>query len=113
MKYCSNCGHELLDEAVFCPNCGCLVQKAVVPAVAPAKPETGMQLAAKIFMIISCVMCGICLIPLCWMIPMTVIYFNYLRDRRPVPLAFKICTLLFVSLIAGILMLCDNEDQSA
>ena len=23
MKYCTHCGKELLDEAVFCPGCGC------------------------------------------------------------------------------------------
>ena len=23
MKFCSNCGAELMDEAVICPKCGC------------------------------------------------------------------------------------------
>ena len=23
MKYCTKCGHELVDEAVVCTNCGC------------------------------------------------------------------------------------------
>ena len=23
MKYCSNCGKEIMDEAVICPGCGC------------------------------------------------------------------------------------------
>ncbi|MBO7394077.1 MAG: zinc-ribbon domain-containing protein, partial [Abditibacteriota bacterium] len=23
MKYCRQCGKELLDEAVICPHCGC------------------------------------------------------------------------------------------
>lgn len=23
MKYCSKCGKELFDEAVYCPGCGC------------------------------------------------------------------------------------------
>lgn len=27
MKYCSQCGKELADEAVMCPNCGCAVQE--------------------------------------------------------------------------------------
>lgn len=26
MKYCSKCGNELLDEAVICPKCGCMVE---------------------------------------------------------------------------------------
>ena len=27
MKYCSKCGKELFDEAVFCPGCGCATEK--------------------------------------------------------------------------------------
>ena len=23
MKYCTKCGHEINDDAVVCPNCGC------------------------------------------------------------------------------------------
>lgn len=26
MKYCTKCGHEILDDAVVCPNCGCTVE---------------------------------------------------------------------------------------
>ena len=29
MKYCSQCGKELVDEAVVCPSCGCAVQAPV------------------------------------------------------------------------------------
>lgn len=25
-KFCSKCGNELMDEAVICPKCGCLVK---------------------------------------------------------------------------------------
>jgi hypothetical protein len=25
MKFCSKCGKEIMDEAVFCPHCGCAV----------------------------------------------------------------------------------------
>ena len=28
MKYCTKCGHEINDDAVVCPNCGCAVQPA-------------------------------------------------------------------------------------
>lgn len=42
---------------------------------------------------------------------MTVVYNNSINGMRPpVGLAFKICALLFASLIAGILMLCDNNN---
>ena len=29
MKYCSQCGKELVDKAVVCPSCGCAVQAPV------------------------------------------------------------------------------------
>ena len=29
LKFCTHCGKELLDEAVFCPNCGCPVKKVI------------------------------------------------------------------------------------
>lgn len=28
MKFCSKCGKELVDEAVICPHCGCMVEAA-------------------------------------------------------------------------------------
>ena len=42
-------------------------------------------------------------------VSMTVHYFRAVYDRVNVGIGFKICTLLFVSWIAGILMLCDND----
>lgn len=36
MKYCSKCGKELFDEAIFCPGCGCGCEKKVKEP----KPET-------------------------------------------------------------------------
>ena len=31
MKFCSHCGHELLDDAFVCPNCGCKVNSNCEP----------------------------------------------------------------------------------
>ena len=69
-----------------------------------------MKTAAKVFMILRCVISGFALIPLCWTVPMTVHYCRAVREHRRVGVGFKVCSLLFVSLIAGILMLCDPED---
>ncbi len=49
------------------------------------------------------------LIPLLWQIPMTVVVFKGIKDGRHIGLGFKICTLIFVSLVSGILLLCDSE----
>ena len=73
--------------------------------------ETTLQTVAKIFMIISTVLMGFAIIPLAWCIPMTVIYCRKIKNGEPVGLGFKICSLLFVSLIAGILMLIDGEKK--
>ncbi|MBQ7600718.1 MAG: zinc-ribbon domain-containing protein, partial [Lachnospiraceae bacterium] len=37
MRFCTNCGKPLTDDAVFCTNCG---QKAMTPKSAPAGPGT-------------------------------------------------------------------------
>lgn len=105
MKYCNHCGTQLVDDAVVCTNCGCAVENA------PAKEEKNtLRTVAKIFMLLGCIGSAfLYLIPLCWTIPMTVYYWKAVRDNKPVSTAFKICSLIFVNVVAGILMLCDKE----
>ncbi len=104
MKYCSKCGKELFDEAVICPNCGCVVGKY-------NDESLGFRTPVLVFMIIGTIINAIFgfLIPLAWCIPMTVVYSNKTRNRERVGIGFKICSLLFVNFIAGILMLCDVD----
>ena len=75
------------------------------------KKFTGLQTATLVFMIISTVAMGWTLIPLAWCIPMTVTYYNCIKYGRPVSMALKICTLLFVSPLSGIFMLVDSDAQ--
>lgn len=121
MKYCSHCGAELNDEATVCIKCGC----ATDTKQKETANNTGLRTAAKIFMILSCIampfavlefgvffdtLFGIILtmcIPLTWCIPMTVYYW---KKCDSVGIGFKICTLIFVNAIAGILMLCDKTN---
>lgn len=35
MKFCSNCGSQLADDAKFCPNCGSKIESAPAPEVTP------------------------------------------------------------------------------
>jgi len=42
MKFCSHCGKELLDEAVMCPGCGCMIT-AVPMYAAPVQPAPAVQ----------------------------------------------------------------------
>ena len=116
MKYCSKCGNQLMDEAVICPSCGCAVEGGYLArntmnkstAIVGSQPN-GLKTAAKILMIIGTVINGLYIIPLAWCIPMTVTYCNKIKNGEPIGTGFKVCSLLFVSLIAGILMLCDND----
>ncbi|MBQ6839254.1 MAG: zinc-ribbon domain-containing protein [Oscillospiraceae bacterium] len=113
MKYCSNCGTQLADDAVFCTGCGSALQAAPVSPYAnpaPVAKESGLATAAKILMIISTVVMGLYLIPLAWCIPMTVSYCKKLKNNEPISTGFKVCTLLFVNTISGILMLCDKDN---
>ena len=115
MKYCVKCGNEMVDEAVICVKCGCAVEQfpavAEQPQQAPARTPSGLATAAKILMIIStvCMALSTCCISLAWCLPMTISYSNKIKAGQPVSTGFKVCTLLFVNTISGILMLCDND----
>ena len=47
MKFCSNCGKEVSDQAVVCPHCGCAVQGGDSVDI----PSTGLN-------ILSCIWCS-------------------------------------------------------
>lgn len=70
-----------------------------------------LRMIAFIFMVISLI--GSCwlIIPLAWMIPMTVIGWGIYKGTRPNTTAFAVCTLLFFSLVAGILLLVSTKDR--
>lgn len=150
MKYCTNCGTQLPDEAYVCNQCGTAfakppVQQSYAPpqgytappqqnyappqgyippqqgyapprgyvpqqSYAPAPQVSGLATAAKILMIISTVVMGLYIVPMAWCLPMTISYCKKLKTGQPVGIGFKICTLLFVNTISGILMLCDNKN---
>ena len=110
MKYCSHCGKEIADEAVICPGCGCEVSSKQTSS---AQDHSALFTVIKVFMVIACIAMGWTLIPLAWLIPMTVSVFRRLAARQPIGVGFKVCVLLFCSLIAGIMLLCvDTETYS-
>ena len=71
-----------------------------------------MKLAAFILSLIATISYGVLIIPLFWCIPMTVHIYKAYKGETDIGVGFKVCELLFVSLIAGILLLVDNEDQT-
>lgn len=51
MKFCSKCGHEIVDEAVVCPNCGCAVAATNQPMVGQAPDEVSVGLCVLAFFV--------------------------------------------------------------
>ena len=109
MKYCVHCGAEIHDEAIICVNCGCKVAPAH-PAVAAANTDDTMAIVIKVFLILGCLAQGWLVLPLAWCLPITISIFHALRDKKPIGTGLKVCALLFVNLIAGICLLCVNDD---
>lgn len=111
--YCSKCGNEVVDEAVICTKCGCLLPgKNLQTRTAPSQQTdeiSSTKKAAKVFMLIGLIFSAFSLIPLIWTIPMYNSYCNKIENGEKVETGFKVCCLLFVNAIAGLIMLCDND----
>lgn len=140
MKFCSKCGAQIDDAAVVCPNCGCSTQaaprqkstlgtvalvfmiisivamllSAIITAVGiPALMEAtgaGGSAEGQMLVITAIIQAVFSIIPLAWMIPMTVSLSRKLKNGVPVTTAFKVCTLIFVNLLSGILLLCMKDN---
>lgn len=97
---------------------------AVLEVITIATPDTtgkeefnmqnsGSITAIKVFLIIGCIAGGFLLIPLAWCIPMTVAAFRTYNQGCDVSTGMKVCTLLFVNVVAGIIMLCIKPGPKA
>ena len=109
MKYCVYCGAEIHEEAVICVRCGRSVVPIVSQTVAKQQDDT-LNIIVKVFLILGCVAQGWLLLPLAWCLPITISVFRSFRDGKPVGTGMKICALLLVNVIAGICLLCMNDD---
>ncbi len=69
-----------------------------------------LRLVAFILNVISTVCFCWLIIPLAWMIPMTVRSWGIYKGTKPNSVAFGVCTLLFLDLISGILLLISKKD---
>ena len=130
MAFCTNCGIPLNEDDRFCPNCGSPFVERTNPYNnasrytqnpgyqnyngaytynAVPQRDSSLATAAKVFLIIGCVSLGWLLIPLAWCLPITIKICNCLRDHQPISTGLKVCALLFVNLVAGILLLCMDD----
>jgi len=120
VKYCSKCGASIQDDAAFCTKCGQPVDGNDQPKVevepvrvvktTAIKRDSALMNVAFILAVISCVLCAFAIIPLAWMIPMTVSMNDKIKNNEEISVAFKVCTLIFVNTISGILLLVGDEN---
>ena len=91
------------------------VQPQPVPAQAASYPMTKqdetLRLINGILCILSCIAICWAVIPLAWAIPMTVHSWGIYKGTKPNTTAFGVCTLIFVNIIGGILLLVSNKDD--
>ncbi len=64
---------------------------------------------AELFEIIFIVAGVFSLIPLCWVLPMRKKILKAMKEGTTLTTGFKICTLIFVNALAGILLLCSSD----
>ena len=109
--FCKNCGAQLNDGATFCQSCGAKIGEEVTTTA--NRGSDGLGIAAKVFMIISCVSYAISivgLIALIWVLPITISVSKKIKSGEKIGTGLKIAVLLLVNTIAGILLLCRKED---
>ncbi|MFZ1301264.1 MAG: hypothetical protein WAQ27_01635 [Candidatus Microsaccharimonas sp.] len=70
-----------------------------------------LKLVAFIFNLVSTISIGWTIIPLAWMIPMTIISYGIYKGTKKNTTAFGVCTLLFLSLVGGILLLVAKKED--
>ena len=70
-----------------------------------------LRLLAFIWNVLMIVCTCFAIIPLAWIIPMTVRSWGIYKGTKPNTVAFGVCNILFTGMISGILLLCSNKDQ--
>lgn len=76
--------------------------------VTKATENADLRKATKILMLIATIIGGFAILPLAWCVPMTIAYFKKVKEGKKIGTGFKICTLIFVNIFAGVYMLCDD-----
>jgi hypothetical protein len=69
-----------------------------------------LALVVFVFCVISLISCCWLIIPLAWMIPLTIMCWGVYKGTRPNTVALGVVTLIFISLVAGILLLIADKE---
>jgi hypothetical protein len=62
-------------------------------------------------MVISCVAIGWLVIPLAWLIPMTIMTYGVYKGKRKNTIALGVCSIIFASLVSGICLLVSTKED--
>lgn len=85
MKYCSKCGNQILEEAIICPSCGCMVEDKAIND--------------------DYVSIGLCM--LSFLVPIFgIIYWACTRKKTPHK-ARACCAAMFIRIIAPLVFILD------
>ena len=95
----------VINTAAIGVTVGILALMMIVGIVASASGSNPAAAVAFIFLTF------LFLIPLAWMIPMTVHIYKIYKGMKANTIAFGVCTLIFCNLISGILLLCSDKDN--
>lgn len=76
-----------------------------------SKSDQNLRLAAFVLNVICTISLCWAIIPLAWMVPMTVHSWGIYKGNKPNTVGFGVCTLIFLSLIGGILLLCSSKEE--
>lgn len=139
MKYCAKCGKRMDGNALMCPFCGAQTGQTNVDVNYNPPRSNDLARIAQIIIIITCIILGFaCLVFTFLMILVSSIYgylgfatyslilivlyiklginiamavslSNKINSGKPISIGYKICTLLFISMIAGTILLCSND----
>ena len=80
----------------------------VAPDGSAPNPEIVFSILGVYFVVLAIAY----LISLAWCIPMTITTWRKLQRRENMGVGFRVCVLLFVNMIAGILLLCLEEEPT-
>lgn len=86
------------------------IETQPIETVSPETDKT-LRLVAFVFALVSTISVGWTIIPLAWMIPMTVIAWGIYKGTKANTVAFGVCMLIFTSLVAGVLLLIAKKDR--
>ena len=81
-------------------------------AIRDKAQNKNFAIAIKIVLVLACIIgATYYLVPLLWCVPMTIVAWRKLDREEPLGTAFKVCTCIFVSRVAGFLMFMMKDEK--